>query len=247
MQPTRDSLRGIELFKELSADDLATLAERCRWRRYDAHEQIIHHLDKSRDVYFIVEGEVRAITYSLDGKEVTFRDIAAGDMFGEFAAIDGEPRAANIVAIKPSFVAAMSDGCFWEVLQRYPSTAAFTMRRLTHQIRALTERVFEFSTLAVKNRIHAELLRLARDHMTDDVTAVIRPAPKHMEIASRISTHREAVTREMNELARAGLLQRGEGCLVINEVPRLAQLVEEVLGEQFFLFESETEKEELPR
>lgn len=231
MQPTKDSLQGIELFKDLSADDLATLSERCRWRRYAAQEQIIHHLDKSRDVYFIAEGEVRAITYSLDGKEVTYRDIVAGDMFGEFAAIDGEPRAANIVAIKPSFVAAMSDGCFWEVLQRYPSTAAFTMKRLTRQIRVLTERIFEFSTMAVKNRIHAELLRLARDHMTEEDTAVIKPAPKHMEIASRISTHREAVTREMNELARAGLLQRGEGCLIIKEIPRLAQMVEAVLGE----------------
>ncbi len=242
MQATGGNLQGIELFKDLPADDLAALAERCRWRRYDAQEQIIHHQDKSRDVYFIVEGEVRAVTYSLEGREVSYRDITAGDMFGEFAAIDGAPRTANIVAIKPSFVAAMSDACFWEVLRRYPTAAAFTMKRLTRQIRDLTERVFEFSALGVKNRIHAELLRLARDHMTDAATAVIKPAPKHMEIASRISTHREAVTREMSELARAGLLQRGDGCLIIKQVPRLAELVEEVLGEQFLLSEAETEE-----
>ena len=82
MQPTKDSLQGIELFKDLSADDLATLSERCRWRRYAAQEQIIHHLDKSRDVYFIAEGEVRAITYSLDGKEVTYRLIVKAAVLG---------------------------------------------------------------------------------------------------------------------------------------------------------------------
>jgi CRP-like cAMP-binding protein len=232
MQPAMGSLRGIDIFQNLSEADLAALSERCRWRRYAANEQIIHHQDESRDVYFIVEGEVRAITYSLDGKEVTYRDIFAGDMFGEFAAIDGEPRCANIVAVRKSFVAAMSDSCFWEVLQHYPSANIYTMKRLTSQLRILTERVFEFSTLAVKNRIHSELLRLARDHMHDEATAVIAPAPKHLEIASRIATHREAVTRELNELTRNGLVQRGQGCLVIRDVPRLARLVEEVLGEQ---------------
>ena len=149
MQATAGSLRAIGLFQDLAEADLEALAKRCSWRRYEAQEQIIHYHDQSRDVYFVVEGEVRAITYSLEGKEVTYRDIAAGDMFGEYAAIDGEPRSANVVALMPSYVAAMPAACFWEVLERHPSTAAFTLKRLTRQVRDLTERVFEFSTLAV--------------------------------------------------------------------------------------------------
>ncbi len=204
---------------------------RCRWRRYEAHEQIIHFHDESRDVYLIVEGEVRATTYSLDGKEVTYRDIAAGDMFGEFSAINGEPRSAGVVALRPSLVASMTAAGFWEVLQRYPSVNALTLKCLTRQLRVMTERVFEFSTLGVRNRIHAELLRLARDHLECETTAVIAPAPKHAEIASRISTHREAVTRELNDLAREGLVERREGSLVICDVPRLTRMVQKVLGD----------------
>ena len=231
MQGSAGSLRGVGLFQDLAEVDLEALAKRCSWRRYEAQEQIIHYHDQSRDVYFVVEGEVRAITYSLEGKEVTYRDIAAGEMFGEFAAIDGEPRSANVVALMPSYVAAMPAACFWEVLERHPSAAAFTLKLLTRQVRALTERVFEFSTLAVKNRIHAELLRLAGDHMTGDTTATIVPAPTHADIASRISTHREAVTRELNELSRQGLIKRDHGSLVILDVPRLKRMVDEVLGE----------------
>jgi CRP-like cAMP-binding protein len=231
MQATAGSLRAVGLFQDLAEADLEALAKRCSWRRYEAQEQIIHYHDQSRDVYFVVEGEVRAITYSLEGKEVTYRDIAAGDMFGEYAAIDGEPRSANVVALMPSYVAAMPASCFWEVLQRHPSAAAFTLKRLTRQVRDLTERAFEFSTLPVKNRIHAELLRLARDHMTGETTATIVPAPTHADIASRIATHREAVTRELNELSRQGLLERGHGSLVILDIPRLARMVHEVLGD----------------
>ena len=95
---------------------------------------------------------------------------------------------------------------------------------------ALTERVFEFSALAVNNRIHAELLRLARDHMTAENTAAIQPAPTHAEIASRISTHREAVTRELSRLSRAGIVVRRSGALVVEDVERLDRLMQDVIG-----------------
>ena len=70
-------------------------------------------------------------------------------------------------------------------------------------IRSLTTRVYElFSTLAVNNRIQAELLRLASFTCQGGNSARIAPAPTHVEIASRVSSHREAVTRELNRLFR---------------------------------------------
>ncbi len=109
--------------------------------------------------------------------------------------------------------------------------AEATLKRLTNQLRVLSERVFEFSTLTVKNRIHAELLRLARDHMRGENTAAISPAPTHAHIASRVSTHREAVTRELNDLARAGLIERRHGVLIIRDVNHLIRMVREVVGQ----------------
>ncbi len=180
---------------------------------------------------------VQALSTDVDGsgKEVTFRDIGAGQIFGEFAAIDGELRSANVVALSPAVVASLSAEAFWEVLHEHSEVAAATLKLLTRQIRVLSERVFEFSTLAVKNRIHAELLRLAYAHMADDGEAtkvVIAPIPTHADIAHRVSTHREAVTRELSAMTRAGLVERREGALVVPDVDRLARLVQEVLGDQ---------------
>ena len=171
------ALREIAIFRDVAEGDLDGLAKRCQWRRYLRDQQILGYGDESRDVFFVVSGRVRAINYSIAGKEVSFRDIEGGDMFGEFAAIDSQPRSANVVALEESLIASMSANTFWNVLREQPKVAAATLKRLTAQVRSLTERVFEFSTLAVKNRIHAELLRLARDHMESDNTAVISPAP----------------------------------------------------------------------
>ena len=54
-------------------------------------ETILDYLDKSDDVFFIGAGEVRVIIYSLAGKAVSFRELGAGEVFGEFPAIAGGP------------------------------------------------------------------------------------------------------------------------------------------------------------
>ena len=229
LEQIEESLSSIELFSNLNAGYIDTLGKQCRWRRYGAGQQIIGYQDESTDVFFIVSGKVRAIIYSISGKEVTFSDFEAGQTFGELAAIDGDPRTANVIAQTDALVASMPAKMFWRVLQDHPEVSSGVLKKLTGMVRLLSERVFEFSTLAVKNRIHAELLRLARNRENDDNTAIISPAPTHAEIASRISTQRELVTRELNALARDGLIERRGRSLVICDMSRLSQIVEEVL------------------
>jgi CRP/FNR family cyclic AMP-dependent transcriptional regulator len=225
------TLSEIEFFAGLSADELEALAPLCRWRLYEAGQQIIGHLDYTSDIFFIVSGRVRVIVYSASGKEVMFRDLGAGKTFGELAAIDGNVRSASVVALTGCVLATMTAEGFHRVLQDHPDVARRIMAYLVGLVRRLSDRVVEFSVLAVRNRIHAELLRLARERDLSGNEAFIAPAPTHAEIASRVSTHREAVTREFNALSRDGLIERRDGGLVIHDVARLAHLVEKVLQE----------------
>jgi len=83
----------------------------------------------------------------------------------------------------------------------------------------------------VNNRIQAEVLRLANLAPREGRAARIGAAPTHAEIASRISTHREAVTRELNRLSRIGIIERRDDALLVKDVDRLAAMVHEVTGE----------------
>jgi CRP-like cAMP-binding protein len=231
MNDATPSLSGIELFDDLEGSERDALARLCRWRRYAAHEYIIGHQDETNDVFFIVGGRVRVTVFSPSGKEVSFADLPAGKSFGEMAAIDGAPRSATVIALSDTVLASMPAEVFRRVLNDHPDVAAKMMQYLAGLVRRLSDRVVEFSVLAVRNRIHAELLRLARDQGLDGDTAMITPVPTHADIASRVSTHREAVTRELNALARDGLIERRDGALFIADVARLAQLVETGLAE----------------
>jgi CRP-like cAMP-binding protein len=230
LAPTGETLRGIQAFASLTSVAIASLDQAARWRRYRAGQEILGQMEQSTDVFFVVEGRVRAAAYSASGKQVTYRDIEAGDMFGEFAAIDGEPRSATVVALADTLIASLSAEKFRTVLRSEPDVAGIVLKRLTNQIRALTERVFEFSALAVENRIQAEVLRLARDHMESDNSALITPAPTHADIASRVSTHREAVTRALSDLAHRGIVERRGGDLAVLDIEALSELVEHAIN-----------------
>jgi CRP-like cAMP-binding protein len=151
-------------------------------------------------------------------------------MFGELSAIDGRPRSADVVALTDSLVASMPSPVFWETLRRHESVTAATLQRLAVLVRLMTERVIELSTLPVPHRIQAEMLRLARNHAQGRKIAIIAPAPTHSAIASRVSTNREAVTRELGELGRAGLLVRRRDALIVPDVDTLASWVAKVLN-----------------
>jgi CRP/FNR family transcriptional regulator, cyclic AMP receptor protein len=118
--PTADALAGFELLRDLPSDALSALSRRCQWRRYRAHQMILGYRDDSREVFFIVRGQVRVTFFAECGREVSFRDLPAGEMFGELSAIDGLPRSCAVVALSDTMVAAMSAGVFWNLLRTNP-------------------------------------------------------------------------------------------------------------------------------
>jgi len=225
------SLTNISIFAGLPSNILAPIEKRCRWRNYEPGETIVDYLDASDDVFFVVSGEARVSIYSADGKAITFSDLRSGDVFGEIAAIDGCPRSAAIEARTRCVIASISSLAFRELLQSNPSVALAVLRYFGAKVRALTTRVYEFSALAVSNRVQAEILRLAKLAPSEGRGACIDPAPTHAEIASRVSSHREAVTRELNRLSRLGIVERRGRALIVKDVEHLAAMVREVTGE----------------
>ena len=225
------SLSKVAIFAGLSPDALKRIERRCVWRNYEPGEAILDYLDASDDVFIIGTGEVRVTIYSLAGKAVSFRELGAGEVFGEYPAIDGGPRSASVEARTSCLIAAMPATSFREILETEPGVAQALLPQLVMKIRALTTRVYEFSTLAVNNRIQAELLRLANLASKDGKSGRIVPAPTHVEIASRVSTHREAVTRELSRLSRIGIIERKGAALIVKDIERLSEMVHDATGE----------------
>jgi CRP/FNR family transcriptional regulator, cyclic AMP receptor protein len=222
-----ETLARIPLFKSLPAAEVGRLDSQCVWRRADANECILDYKDGGADIYFAVQGHVRVLIRTGPRKESILRDIRNGEFFGELAAIDGQARSAAIVAVSSSIIAKMPSAVFRDVVHRYPDVCDQLLILLASQVRMLANRVNEFSAFDVRARIHAELLRLSRPARAGDKQGVISPPPTHAELAARVSSHREAVTRELNRLKRAGILERRRGALVLLDPAQLAASIEQ--------------------
>lgn len=227
------SLDRVALLSSLTPEQREAVAKQCRWRRFSQGEQILDHMDDSHDLCFVVEGRVRVVNHSLSGREISFDDVSAGAFFGELSAIDGRPRSATVEAEADTLVAFLPTARFQDVVNNHPKLAWVVMQRLADIVRRSTERIMDLSTLGANNRVHAELLRLARTTTpagTKSNTAEISPIPVHSDIASRVSTTRETVARVLSDLARDNLVERRANALVIHDLRRLRQMVEDVRG-----------------
>ena len=216
------------MLQDLPQERLEILAARCNWRRVEPGQVIVARNSPDRDVHFVVSGRVRVTSFSAGGKQVTFRDEDAGEMFGDLAAIDARPRSADVLALDSVLVASLTPEHFRELIATEPLVQERVLQRLAGLVRLLSERVIELSTLGVQNRIHAELLRIARQAGQPGNRVRIDPAPKHADIASQVSTYREQVTREFSALAKQGLLEKDGTALVLTDVARLERIVAEV-------------------
>jgi len=221
------ALRLIALFEDLSDADLALVAEACTIRSYPRHAQIVSEQEHTTDIFFMLSGTVRFSSYTTSGREVIFNEISTGGIFGEFSAVDHLPRSSNVTAMSDCILARMSAEQFHQVLLANAAVATRLVELLVAKIRQMSERVFEVSALAVRERVRRELLRLAASGTRFGNSVVIRPAPTHYDIAARIGSHREAVTREFMRLEVERLIEVRRRQIRIVDIDRLAEATDE--------------------
>ena len=225
---TRDAetLARIPLFRSLGEDAVRRLDAACVWRRAGAKEWVLDYQSGGTDLFFVLRGHVRVVITAA-GREVILRDIQDGEFFGELAAIDQQPRSAGILAITDTVVARMPAGVFRRAVHEHPDVCDQLLLALVGQIRTLANRANEQSNLGVRGRLYAELLRLARAPAGGASRLVVSPPPTHAELAARVSSHREAITRELGGMERSGLIERRRSAIVLLDADRLRRMIAE--------------------
>lgn len=206
IKPTAVTLGFFDIFQALSTEERAEVAKKMTSRRYKAGSFVIPCANDTGQVYFIVSGQVRACANNHSGRQVYFEDLASGMMFGELAAIDNGERTSDCICTEESLIASLSRSEFLEVLETYPSVKSQVMFRLVGMVRFQLQRVYEYTSYSVNQRIRFELLRLISDEGGGVPPITLKGVPTQAELANRISTHREAVSRELKQLESDGLI-----------------------------------------
>ena len=204
---------GLPFFRAFPPAALTPLAAASRWERYGPGQTVLDAGSDAADVFLVAAGTLRVVTRTVGGEEIILNDIGPGALFGEIAAIDGAKRSAGIVSLTQSAVCAIAARPFMEYVLSSPEASLYVMRSLAALVREKDARLLELCVLPARPRLIALLLRLARPREGGGL--IVSPPRPHHELAARLGTRREMVSRLIAALQREGLVERTRGGLVL--------------------------------
>lgn len=203
----KELLRTVPIFSELSDADIASLARLASRRRYPKDTVVFFENEEGDFFFMIVEGRIKVTILGDDGREVILSILGTGDFFGEMALLDNEPRSATAIAVEDSELVSLHRHDFQSVLADNRSIMSALIKILAARIRKANHQISTLALLDVYGRVARVIVDMARDEgrRLKDGRIAFRRAT-HQEIANRIGTTRETVTRMLKDLERQGML-----------------------------------------
>ncbi len=223
------AFKKVALLADLDESDLQILASAAVPRRYAPGELVFSEGDSCEGLYVVESGLVKIFKVSASGREQVLTLEGPGGSVAELPVFDGGNYPASASAELPSELLFIRKKDIRGLCLEHPQVALKVLRVVSERLRRLVSIVEELSFTTVHHRLAAYLLREARSRgkLTPqglNFTFTI----SHQELASRIGTVRELVSRHLSRLQAAGLV-RIDGRTVI--IPNPEALETEIKSE----------------
>lgn len=211
-------LRKVRVFGGLSEEDLEAIAEVSVSRRFETGEVVFREGDGGDTCYIVRSGLARAVRQHSDGRSITLAHFGIGDIFGELAMFDEEPRSATVDVIEEVEVVAIPGRDMQRLMREYPEIAVKLIAALAQRLRATNERLARQSFQTVQSRVAAVLAQMvsaARSDSEGDGDVVI--ALTQADLAKLAGSSRESASRFLATLERSGVITQGRGRLTVHD------------------------------
>jgi CRP/FNR family transcriptional regulator len=202
------ALRRTRLFAELDENTLSVLAERAFERRFQKDEVLFVAGEEAHGLYVIVAGAVRAFRVSLDGREQVIHVERAGATIAEVPVFDDGTYPSTAAAEEDTIVLFIDKRDVQHLCLEHPTITLAALKVLAGRLRRCAELVEALSLREVGQRLARFLLAEARRSGTPAETGIsINLTQTNQQIAARIGSVREVVSRAFTRLQHGGLIK----------------------------------------
>ncbi len=126
----RQNVRKIQLFSNLSDDEIDILVKHSKIRSLGEDEVLFHQGDDGDFFAIIIDGRIEITKHTEKEIPVALASLTRGDTLGEMALIDQETRSASAIAIEPSSVFVLSRKSFNLLIDQYPRCGTKLLRKV---------------------------------------------------------------------------------------------------------------------
>lgn len=194
-------------------------------KRYNRGEMLIRANEVGHEAFLIVEGCTKVIGDSADGNPSLLAIRMAGDMVGEFSALDGQPRSAGVQAAAPTRVRVIAGRELRGFLATHPATSAALQTSVTAKLREAIRDRIELNGAPVLLRLARVICKLGGAYGTPTADGLLISVPLSQgDFGSLVGTTEQSIRRALSILRDEGLVRSQYRTLTITDMSRLRQL-----------------------
>jgi|SRR5581483_2648999 len=214
------TLSQIALFSSLTEPELQALSDRAVERRFAPEEMLFWEGEDCAGIFLILEGSVKIFKTSAGGREMMLALETAPSTVAELPLFDGGPYPASVRAVQPVTSLFINKSDFYQVCRQYPDVALKILAVVGRRLRHLVSVVEVMTFGSVTQRLARLLLDTAKQADEFDLPVT------HQELASRLGTVREVVSRNLARFRAEGVIKIEGGRVTILDRPGLTREAE---------------------
>lgn len=217
-------LKRCGLFERLAPQELNLLESHAMVRRFERGSAIYLPGDSADGVMLLSEGRVRICDSTPDGKQLILAFIEPGELFGELALIDAQPREERAEAAIPSTVILIPGDAMQSLLHSAPELSLGITKLIGFRRRRIERRLKTLLFRSNRERLAHLLLELAEQYGKADAAGILIDIKlSHQDLANIIGSTRETVTVTLGEMQGEGIVRLGRQTIVLTDPKRLSK------------------------
>jgi CRP/FNR family transcriptional regulator len=219
------NLNKIDLFKNLSEEELRELEPYLAMASFKKKDDIFAEGDTPEWFYIVSKGKVKITKLSHEGKEIILEIISPYDIFGGVAVLRNFPYPANAIAMEDSEVVKISRKNLMRLVDRFPNLMHCIALKLGDRMKSSYDSLKSIALERVEARIAALLLKLSNKigvKTADGVLIDMRLTKQ--DVADMVGTTVETSIRTFSKFKKQGLVTDADGKIVIKDRKGLTEL-----------------------
>jgi CRP-like cAMP-binding protein len=223
----RAALLGSSLFAAARPEELDEILKFASERRVRRGQTIVQRGDSGSSLMAVLRGRVRISSISGDGKELTLNVINPGEIFGEFALLDGKPRSNDAVAVEETLLLVVERRHFIPFLTRNPDLTLRLLAVLCDKLRRTSIALEEIALFDLPERLARVLLKLADDYGRPNGGGTrIDLKLSQRDLSNLVAASRESVNKLLRAWRENGSVELEDGFIVLRRPGDLLRLTD---------------------
>lgn len=222
---TKETLRDIPLFSELSIEQLRKISAISKLKRFNKNERIFNEGDLYLGFYILLKGSVKVFKIAPKGKEIVVHIVKPLTAFADIPLFEGGNYPVSATAIEECLALFFPKEKFLELIYAEPEISLKMLAGFAKRLKSLVDQLEDISSKEVSNRLAKYLLKEIKNAKTENLPEpFVKLSVPKSTIASYLGTITETLSRTFKKLQDEKIIRVKGKTIFVCDIKQLKEL-----------------------